>query len=148
MTFPSFLCTSNPLLAGQHERMKNPSLYVSTVLQQLEHQCIINIILNKNPNHNIIWASMKRINSIATKTMVLDISLCKIYLWVDCAGFLWSENESREVEMITTWYGAVKNWASLLFLPGVSLCFLCLFVWVCLNSGPCLLLQRIFIKRW
>ena len=33
------------LLAGQSEKLKSPWLGVSTALQQLKHQCVINVIL-------------------------------------------------------------------------------------------------------
>lgn len=54
-------------LAKQQERQKSPSFGVSTV-QQLKHQCVMNVIFNLNPNHSTIPAARKKISPIPAKT--------------------------------------------------------------------------------
>ena len=51
-------------LAGQSKKLENPWLSVSTALQQLKHQCDINIILILNPKHSTLPATRRKINSI------------------------------------------------------------------------------------
>jgi len=56
-------------LAGQSEKLKSPWLGVSTALQQLKHQRVINTLLILNPKHSTLPATMRReINSILAET--------------------------------------------------------------------------------
>ena len=55
-------------LSGQSKRLESPGLSVSTALQQLKHQCDINIILTLKPKHNSLPATRRKINSILAET--------------------------------------------------------------------------------
>ena len=67
---PSCLCT--PSLAGRATQGAEMSLALcSTAQQQLKHQCVITTIFIKNPRHNIVWASMKKTDSIPATTTTL-----------------------------------------------------------------------------
>lgn len=48
---PSLLCSYSSSLAGQCEQLKSPWFSLSTVLQQLEYCCVINIIFLLNLNN-------------------------------------------------------------------------------------------------
>lgn len=54
-------------LAGQCEKLKSPWLSVSTALQQLQHRCVLSIILTLNPKHVNIPDARKKINSVPAK---------------------------------------------------------------------------------
>lgn len=55
------------LLAGQHQKLKRPWLWVSTAVQ-LNHQCHISIIFILNPNYSIIPATRRKFNSVTGET--------------------------------------------------------------------------------
>lgn len=78
------------------------------------------------------------------------ISLCKIYLWVVCAAFLWSESEGEEVKTIPTpnmiWCCEELSFSSL--PPLVFLCFLWLhlLMWVFWTPTIALYLKEYLLK--
>ena len=55
-------------LAWQREKLKSPGLSVSTALQQLKHQCGINIILVLIPKHSTVPATRRKTNSILAES--------------------------------------------------------------------------------
>jgi len=59
-------------LAGQSEKLKSPWLGVSTALQQLKHQHVINILLILNPKHSTTPPTRRKINSILAETRTTD----------------------------------------------------------------------------
>lgn len=71
---PAPCVTSARSLSRLCEKLKSPSLCVSTVEQWLKHQCVTNIILLLKPKHGIIlW---KKINSIPTETRTPETDFC------------------------------------------------------------------------
>lgn len=56
------------LLAVLHKNLKSPWLSVNTALQQLEHWCVIDTVLIRNPKHRIIPATRKKMNFIPSET--------------------------------------------------------------------------------
>lgn len=62
-TLPDFLCTPPYLLAGQHEKERS----LTTVQQQLKHQCVTNMIV-LNLKHRATPGTVKKINSTPVNT--------------------------------------------------------------------------------
>lgn len=79
---PSSCCSPSLLLAGQHQELTGPWLWMSTALQQLNHWCVITNIFITNPKHSIIQASTKKINFILAKIMTLYMKNKLSYLRV------------------------------------------------------------------